>query len=248
VKSWRAAAAAVLLLATGFGVLRFVASGSADPEPTRLEPFDREIRDEAPQREESETRPSLEDPVAGQPSAPRITWRRSVAIGSVSAGRLVRGVLLPASGRDWFTWDPILERSPGRSWRRWGTDLLVRKLLKVIREYRRSNPSAPRVTVGDLSRPRGGDFGPRFGLPGHVSHQNGLDADIYYPRLDGAELKVDHPGQIDGRLAQDLVDRFVAAGAELVFVGPATGLRGPPAVVQVLTNHDDHMHVRFPPG
>jgi murein endopeptidase len=186
-----------------------------------------------------------------EPSRPRsrgIVWRRSVAIGSTSSGRLVRGVQLPGFGTDWFTWDPILERSPGRPWRRWGTDLLIRRLLKVIREFRRSNPSAPRVTVGDLSRPYGGDFGPRFGLPGHVSHQNGLDADVYYPRLDGAERKVDDPGQIDRRLAQDLVDRFVASGAEYVFVGPATGLSGPPGVVQTLTNHDDHMHVRFPPG
>ncbi|MGH2980927.1 MAG: penicillin-insensitive murein endopeptidase, partial [Solirubrobacterales bacterium] len=190
-------------------------------------------------------RPASNDPAEKQAEAPRIAWRRSIAVGTVSSGRLVRGVKLPASGRHHFTWDPILERSPDRRWRRWGTDFVLRKLLKVIREFRRSNAEAPRVTVGDLSRPRGGDFGPRFGLPGHMSHQNGLDVDVYYPRLDRAELWPEHPRQIDRPLAQDLVDRFVAAGAEYVFVGPATGLHGPPGIVQALTNHDDHMHVRF---
>ena len=39
----------------------------------------------------------------------------------------------------------------------------------------------------------------------------------------------------------------MAAGAEKVFVGPRTGLAGPPAVVEVLpSHHDNHMHVRLP--
>ena len=42
------------------------------------------------------------------------------------AGKLRRGVQLPAEGPDWFTWDPVLKRSPDRGWRRWGTDRLVR--------------------------------------------------------------------------------------------------------------------------
>jgi murein endopeptidase len=81
-----------------------------------------------------------------------------------------------------------------------------------------------------------------------VSHQNGLDVDVYFPRLDRRERPPDRPEQIDRRLAQDLVDRFVAAGAERVFVGPRTGLKGPPRVVQALWNHDNHLHARFPNG
>jgi hypothetical protein len=50
-------------------------------------------------------------------------------------------------------------------------------------------------------------------------------------------------------LAQDLVDRFVAAGAQRVFVGPRVGLRGPRGIVARLAHHDDHLHVRIPnPG
>jgi len=177
---------------------------------------------------------------------PRIAWRRSRAMGLPFAGRLVRGVQFPAEGPWWFTWDPILQRSPDRPWRRYGTDALVRTLLKVVREFRTAHPDAPRIGVGDLSRPRGGAFGRAYGGLGHASHQNGLDADVYYPRKDGLEKEAFTPAQVDRRLAQDLVDRFVEAGAERVFVGPSLRLRGPRRVVRFLVHHDDHLHLRIP--
>ena len=192
--------------------------------------------------------PCAELPRAEPPRRPRypaVEWRRSRAIGRPSAGRLAGGVQLPSHGRDFLTWDPIEKRRPDRAWRRWGTGRLVRLLLRVAREHRRAHPGAPRLLVGDLSRARGGDFGVRFGPPGHRSHQNGLDADVYYPRRDGRPLAPRSAADVDRRLAQDLVDRFVRAGARVVFVGPSTGLTGPPGVVQRLTNHDDHLHVRI---
>ena len=171
---------------------------------------------------------------------PGIRWRDSRALGTPSAGRLVGGVRFPAAGSRFFTWDPLLHRRPDRPGRRWGTDLLVRKVLHVVSGYAASHPSAPRLGIGDLSRRLGGPFGPR-----HASHQNGLDVDVYYPRRDRRERPPRVAAQIDHRLAQDLVDRFVAAGAVIVFVGPNTELTGPPGVVQVLWNHDNHLHARF---
>ena len=177
-------------------------------------------------------------------SAP-VRWRSSRSLGRPFAGRLARGVELPESGRDYFTWDPILKRTPSRAWRRWGTDRLVRTLLRVLGEHRAAHPGAPRVGIGDLSRPRGGSFDARYGGIGHASHQNGLDVDVYYPRLDGAERRPFTPAQVDQALAQDLVDRFVVAGAQFVFVGPRLSLRGPRKVVSELVHHDDHLHVRL---
>jgi murein endopeptidase len=168
-----------------------------------------------------------------------IRWRDSRALGSPAAGALVRGVQLPPGGSTFFTWDPLLHRRPDRAWRRWGTDDLVRLVLHLASVYAR-HPGVPRLGVGDLSRPRGGWFGPR-----HVSHQNGLDVDVYYPRLDGRERPPTAVDQIDLPLAQALVDLFVQAGATRIFVGPNTGLRGPPEVVQVLEGHDNHLHVRI---
>ena len=185
-------------------------------------------------------------PAADKPPRERIRWRRSVAVGDPAAGRLIRGVRLPSEGEHFYTWDPVKRRSPNRSWRRWGTDRLVRILLQVAREYHKAHPGARRMAIGDLSRPRGGDFGPRFGYIGHASHQNGLDADIYYPRADRRPRAPDYASQIDRGLSQELVDRFVAKGAVAIYVGPNTGLGGPPGVVQPLVNHDNHLHVRIP--
>ena len=175
----------------------------------------------------------------------QVDWRESEAIGTYTAGRLEHGVRLPAEGAAFFTWDPVLRRSPNRDWRRWGTDRLVRVLLRVAREHHAAHPHAPRMSIGDLSRPHGGDFGPQFGYIGHASHQNGLDADVYYPRADGRELAPKDASEIDAALSQELVDRFVAAGAQVVFVGPNTGLTGPRGVVTPLVQHDNHLHVRL---
>jgi murein endopeptidase len=178
---------------------------------------------------------------------PPIAWDSSRAVGRPYAGRLERGVHLPREGKHFFTWDLILKRFPNRGWRRWGTDDLVRRLLRVLAQYRAANPQAPRVGIADLSRPHGGEFGPRFGGLGHKSHQNGLDVDIIYPRFDRLERQPVRAGQIDRALAQDLVDRFVRAGAVCVYVGPRTHLRGHRRTVQPLVHHDDHMHVRIGP-
>ena len=185
-----------------------------------------------------------------RPAPRRIEWRDSKALGTPAEGSLRGGVKVPARGRHHFTWDPVQRVSPSPSWRRWGTDDLVRVLMRVIRDYARAHPGAPRVGIGDLSLPRGGDFGPEVsGGIGHHTHQNGLDADIYYPLRSGAERAPLRVSEIRLRLAQDLVDRFVAAGAELIYVGPSTSLTGPPGVVVAAANHDNHLHVRIPnPG
>ena len=184
-----------------------------------------------------------------RPSAHEVDYRSSVAVGAHEAGSLERGVMLPSEGRTWVSWDPVEREKPNRWWRRWGTDELVRSTLRVVREFAADHPNAERILIGDLSRPEGGDFGTDYGPIGHASHQNGLDVDVYYPRLDGREWTPRLPSQVDVELSQDLVDRFVAAGAEKVFVGPSLALSGPPDVVVPLANHDNHLHFRLPlPG
>jgi murein endopeptidase len=184
----------------------------------------------------------------GRPLEASIRWRRSRALGRPNQGRLAGGVELPAAGTHFVTVDPVTGTSPNRAWRRHGTDRLVELLLRVAAEHAAAHPGAPRLVVGDLSRPNGGRFGREYGGDGHRSHQNGLDADVYYPRRDGLERIPSRVAQIDRRLAQELVTRFVRARAQYVFVGPRTGLRGPEKVVMTLGNHDDHLHVRIRPG
>ena len=241
------ALAVIALLLVAAGTAAIVAGVGADlrlgadesrptPPPTASPPpLTAEVPDAAPTP-------------APRPRPPaRIAWRNSRALGLPYAGRLVRGVRLPASGPHFVTWDPIRHRSPNRPWRRHGTDRLVRMVLRVATDFASAHPSAPRLVVGDLSRPHGGDFGVRFGGIGHSTHQNGLDADVYMPRRDGRERAPRRVAQVDLERAQELVDRFVEAGAAVVLVGPHTGLRGPAGVVKPWPNHDDHLHVRLPP-
>ena len=229
-----AALAAALLIGTGAGAIAL-----AQEEPPPPEPLTPTATAPAPEPPLEETSPEFEEP--------EIEWFASRSLGRPWAGRLVDGVQLPAEGPSWFTWDPVLKTSPDRPWRRYGSDSLLRTLLSVLREFSAAHPEAPRIGVGDLSRPEGGAFGKRYGGRGHASHQNGLDADVYYPRQDGLERAPARPAQVDRVLAQELVDRFVDAGAEKVFVGPRLGLRGPKGVVVPLIYHDDHLHVRIPP-
>ena len=170
---------------------------------------------------------------------------RSRSLGLPWAGKLVGGIQLEREGEHFFTWDPVRKRSPNRAWRRYGNERLVRVLLSVLRGYAAAHPGARRVGVGDLSRRHGGDFGARFGGIGHASHQNGLDVDVYYPRVDRLEQAPRRPEQVDLARSQDLVDLFLRAGAQKVFVGPNLKLRGPRGRVIRLVHHDDHLHARF---
>ena len=156
-------------------------------------------------------------------------------------GHLHDGVALPVEGRDWITWDPANDQVPNRAWRLHGTDKLVRTVVRIARAHRAANPGAPPLLIGDLSATEGGP------LDHHVSHQNGLDVDIYYPRLDRKPLEPTSVDQIDLALAQDLVDRFAAAGAQFIFVGYNTPLSGLAGRVQPYRYHDNHLHVRLYP-
>jgi len=186
-------------------------------------------------------------PRAAPPAAPP-PRQPSRSTGLPWNGRLANGAQVPSSGPHHVTWDPVLRAHPNRAWRRWGNDRAVDTLMRVAGRYARAHPDRPRLVIGDLSRPRGGDFGPRFGLPGHASHQSGLDIDLYYPRRDGRLAPPDTPVQVDRAPSQWLVDAFVAEGAVLVFTGPSLDLRGPTSVVQPLVHHDNHLHIRFAPG
>lgn len=196
------------------------------------------------------TAPPVPPPPPAQPvlpSPPPPLPGPAQALGVPWCGRLVGGVPLAAGSSYFFTWDLTLGVSPNPAWRRHATPRLLTVLRAVTRAYAAAPPRAPRVGIADLSLPRGGPFGPLYGGLGHRSHQNGLDADVLYPRRDGLEAPPDLPAQVDRLAAQELVDRFLAAGAQYVFVGHGLGLRGPRGIVAPIHHHLDHMHVRLPP-
>jgi hypothetical protein len=215
-----------------------------------VEPGERPVRPETAQESERVARRS---PPAAAPTrarraaphaaaAPTIQWHHAISTGLPYDGTLVDGTQLPVEGPSWVTWNPVTDSVPNDPDRLYGNERTIRAIVSVTEAYRAANPDAPRVVIGDISFSGGGPMRDE-----HVSHQNGLDVDVYYPRLDGALRAPVASEEIDRALAQDLLDRFVAAGAEMVFVGYSTGLQGPTGVVVPYPNHEYHMHVRFRP-
>lgn len=234
------------VVALGIAALA-VAGAAAGPVAGLRDEARVELPRPAPRPVPTVPRAPTPEPEPQPPRLPPVRYRDSVAVGLPEAGSLVRGTRLPARGADFATWDPILRRTPNRRWRRHGTDDLVRMLLAVARRYAEREPGQRPMLVGDLSRPRGGDFGIKYGIVGHSTHQNGLDADVYYPRTDRRLSAPTTVPQVDRRLSQRLVNLFVAAGADTVLVGPSVGLTGPAGVVVPFPNHDNHLHVRIAP-
>ena len=185
-------------------------------------------------------KPSRAIPTARSATYPKIEWHNATSVGVWWSGSLIAGTQLPIEGANWVTWNPVTDSVPNAPRRLHGNERSIRTIISVIDAYRAENPRAPRVVVGDISYEGGGL------MDAHVSHQNGLDVDIYYPRLDGALRAPSSPEAVDRRLAQDLLDRFLDAGATMVFVGYRTGLHGPARVVVPYPRHENHMHVRFP--
>jgi hypothetical protein len=175
------------------------------------------------------------------PVGPTIDWHHAVSLGLPYNGSLIDGTQLPVEGPDWVTWNPVTDSSPSVPRRLYGNERTIRAIVAITLAYRVAHPEAPRVVIGDISREGGGPMWDE-----HVSHQNGLDVDVYLPRLDRTLRAAVEQDQVDHLLAQDLVDRFVAAGAEVIFVGYSTGLHGPAGVVVPYPGHEYHMHVRFP--
>jgi murein endopeptidase len=169
---------------------------------------------------------------------PDCSRHQSRSIGSPGHGRLVNGVLFPATGPDHFAWNFREQRIGGSGRTRWGNCSVARAVLHGIAAYRARNPDAPPVAVGDMGLRSGGE------IDGHSTHENGRQIDLYYPRRDRRRCEPHTVAQVDMRLAGELVRAMLHAGAERVLVGPNIRIRASARVMR-WPNHDDHLHAMF---
>jgi murein endopeptidase len=169
---------------------------------------------------------------------PNCHRERSRSIGSAGHGRLVHGVLFPTTGPDHFAWNFRAQRIGGSDRTRWGDCGVVRAVLRGIAAYRRRNPDAPPVAVGDMALRHGGP------IDGHATHQNGRQIDLYFPRRDRKRREPHTVGQVDMRLSGELVGAMLRTGAKLVLVGPHIRIRTSARVIR-WPHHDDHLHAIF---
>lgn len=183
----------------------------------------------------------------------------SGSTGSPNNGRLRGGVLLP---------DGLGYRIRDRS-RSYGTPATVNHLRNGLARVSARFVEVPDVIVHDLSTERGGRLG------GHLSHQNGLDADVSYYRVDAPEFanwQTVTAEELDVRLQWYLFRTWLDLGVvEYLFVdyelqrplyeyAQARGAteeqlaewfeyprRGSQGIIRHSGGHDDHFHVRFLP-
>jgi len=130
------------------------------------------IGQDAPQGSPFSSINSKHDPYAGE---------REQVKGFYSNGSLVDADVLPAEGFGFVK----IHRPRDRGW---GAFDLVEILKAAAAELQNRFPSRDRVMIGDMSAKNGAR------LSGHASHQNGLDADVAFIRLNQTEQDVDDTG------------------------------------------------------
>jgi penicillin-insensitive murein endopeptidase len=179
---------------------------------------------------------------------------RAASIGFYSAGCLEGGEALPLDGPGYAVMRPSRRRF-------FGHPSLLRYLTALAA---RTHDSTRRLLlIGDLGRPRGGPT-----LSGHASHQNGLDADIWFitraNRPTGTEReKLGAPGFVAGRKTLKPAwgaaqVRLLAAAADdaavnRIFVSPpikrymCREFRGASWLYRLRPwwGHEEHFHVRL---
>jgi penicillin-insensitive murein endopeptidase len=96
------------------------------------------------------------------------------SIGKYSRGCLAGGMSLPVNGPTW----QVMRLSRNRNWAH-------PNMIKILERFAAKVPKIgwPGLLVGDLTQPRGGPM-----LTGHISHQIGLDADVWFTPMPDRQL------------------------------------------------------------
>jgi penicillin-insensitive murein endopeptidase len=155
----RAALILALIAAAACGPARAQDKGTVNPEP--LPPLANPNDPKTPAKE-----------LFARRLAPAALAARS--IGFYTHGCLAGALALPINGKTW----QVMRLSRNRNW---GHPLLV-KFLEHFSAVA-AKLGWPGLLVGDMSQPRGGPM-----LTGHLSHQVGLDADIWLTPMPDHEL------------------------------------------------------------
>lgn len=182
------------------------------------------------------------------------------SIGAPGRGRLLRGVQLPKNDALYTL------RKPENSY---GSSHTVETLQRGIRDFRLATGFDGELLIADMSRQRGGRFGP------HNSHRSGRDVDIRLPLAKGVPpgTRPQLESQVDWDVTWALFKALIATGqVKYIFLSRARQdalLRaarragekpedleqliqypgsGRTAVVRHSGGHTEHFHVRFACG
>jgi penicillin-insensitive murein endopeptidase len=181
----------------------------------------------------------------------------TASLGSASRGCLAGGVQLPESGPTWQAMR--LDRN-----HHWGNPATIDFIEDLSRTAVKAGWKG--LWVGDIAQPRGGP------IPGHASHQTGLDVDIWFnqptslaltpaerERISAISVRADDERHVNRNFTPSLASILEAAArdprVERIFVTAPVKLamcadagRGDAAWLRKIRpwwNHVDHFHVRL---
>jgi len=118
--------------------------------------------------------------------------------GNYAAGSLQGGVNLPGDGTG-YAHSPADTSQPNEG------DWATLEALACVEAVGRDLEGAAGILIGDLSRRSGGEFEP------HLTHQNGLEIEVRYPRQDGRDELFDirqQPEVYDPLLTRNVFSTF----------------------------------------
>jgi peptidoglycan hydrolase-like protein with peptidoglycan-binding domain len=129
----------------------------------------------------------------------------------------------------------------GNATANWGTGSTVGQIEAGVAAFGSGNG---RVPIGDISLEHGGD------IPGHASHELGVDADVWPIRTDSAQCtasRITWQSSTYDRAATRALIRSIRAAAPghialIYFNDPVLISEG---LTQQFPNHDNHFHVRY---
>jgi uncharacterized protein YraI len=127
-------------------------------------------------------------------------------------------------------------RSIAPASRRWGTPTMVYGLERIALRWRDEQPGAPRMSIEDISYENGGP------ISGHVSHQRGVDVDVWPIRRDASEGAVTRLQLAYSRTRTAALLRLFRAELPITLI-----LFNDAAIpgVSDWPNHDNHFHARI---
>lgn len=164
------------------------------------------------------------------------------------AGITADGIVGPTTWRNliWHYAYPsfsyMCDKDPdGNGTANWGTGSAIGQLEAAVAAFGTGNGKVP---LGDVSFEHGGD------IPGHASHETGLDVDVWPIRTDSAQCTASRitwsSGYYDRAATRALVQQIRAKApghvALIFFNDPVLIDEG---LTSYYSNHDNHLHIRY---
>lgn len=161
--------------------------------------------------------------------------------GTPNSGTMTNSVQINSATGLW-----IKDQSPTLNWT---GDTIRDSLYEIGVQWNVDYSNEPRIQINRISKEGGG------ALTGTSSHQNGLDIDIRYFRLDDEEGPLTLPSaNYDQTLTEELINRIEDhddLNITHIFVNDTDDLSGLDTndfSIQVVSGHDDHIRLEDPDG